>query len=360
MAKKILMKGNEAIAEAAIRAGLKFYAGYPITPQTEIPEYLARNFTKRGGIFVQAESEIAAINMVYGAAAAGVRAMTSSSGPGISLKQETISYIALSEVPVVVVDIMRAGPGLGGIQPSQADYFQLTKGGGHGDYHYIVLAPHTVQEAADLTMLSFDLADKYRTGVYIAGDGALGQMMEAVEFREYAPLIIKKPWALTGKGNREKPNQIIPFGLDPYELEKMNNALQEKYRLIISQETRHEQDLFPKNNRFLEVIIVAYGICARIAKSAIKMAKEEGLSVGLIRPITLWPFPYEVIRRIQNYYFCDMAKILVLEMSAGQMVEDVRLAVQNDKKVHFYGRTGGVVPTPEEVLEKIKEIAKRR
>lgn len=355
--KKILMKGNEAIAEAAMRAGMKAYFCYPITPQSEIPEYLAKHFPKKGGIFLQAESEIAAINMVYGAAAAGKRTMTSSSGPGISLKQETISYIALAEVPCVIVDIMRGGPGLGGIQPSQADYFQMTKGGGHGDYRQIVLAPSTVQEAADLTMLAFDLADKYRITAVLLADGALGQMKEAVEFKECAPFIVPKPWALTGAKNR-KPNKIVPFNLDPYELEKMNLALQKKYRVIEHNEIRYESVTLKNKSERPDIILVAYGITGRIAKTAIKMAEKDGIKTGLIRPITLWPFPYPLIEICAK--IIPDAKFLAVEMSAGQMVEDVRLAVQNNERVYFYGRTGGVVPTPEEIFEEIKKIKEGR
>ncbi len=353
--KKILIKGNEAIAEAAIRAGLKFYAGYPITPQNEIPEYMAKELPKRGGVFIQAASEIEAVSMIYGAAAAGARAMTSSSSPGISLKQETISFLALTEIPCLIVNIMRSGPSLGSIGPAQSDYFQATKGGGHGDYRQIVLAPSTIQEAIDLTYLSFDLADKYRIVSMILADGMLGQMMEAVEFPEREQIIIEKPWALTGAKGRKR-NTIISFELDFYKLEKMNiAALQKKYRLIEKNETRSEEiDVY---NSDTSIVIVAYGTCARIAKTVLAMAKEENIKVGLIRPITLWPFPYETIKKISC--FNKLAKFLVVEMSCGQMLEDARLAVQDDERVYFYGRCAGVVPTPCEILNHVKKIIKR-
>lgn len=350
MAKKFI-KGNEAIAEAAIRAGLKFFGGYPITPASEILEYIAKELPKRGGVFKQAASEISAINMVYGASAAGGRAMTASSSPGMSLKMEGISYIALSKLPCVIVDIMRGGPGLGDIQPAQSDYFQIVKGGGHGDYRLIVLAPSTVQEAADLVMESFDLADKYRNPVVVLADGALGQMMEAVEFQEYTPNTFDKSWALIGAKDRG-PNRIVPFNLSEVELEKMNWKLQETYRKIEKYEVRYEE----VNMRNPEFIIVAFGLCGRIAKSVIKMAEEESINVGLIRPVTLWPYPYKAIRDAYNRF--SQARILTVEMNVGQMAEDVKLACNGvfDKRVHFYGRTGGVVPSPEEILAKIKEM----
>lgn len=341
------IKGNEAIAEAAIRAGLNFYAGYPITPATEILEYFANNLPARGGVFIQAASEIEAINMVYGAAAGGARAMTSSSSPGMSLKMECISYISLAEIPCVIVDIMRGGPGLGDIQPAQSDYFQIVKGGGHGDYKLIVLAPSMVQEAYDLTFEAFSLADKWRIPVVILGDGALGQVKEGVELHDRKSVLIEKPWALTGAMGR-KPNQVVPFNLDPAELEKMNLALQEKYRAIKKEEVR-----FEKNNINFEtkLILVAYGTCGRISKSVIGMAAEKGLSVGLIRPISLWPFPSEEIGYVARNF--PDKKFLVVEMSAGQMIEDVRLAVSDDSRVSFYGTMGGIVPTPEKILEEI-------
>ncbi|OWK27374.1 MAG: 3-methyl-2-oxobutanoate dehydrogenase subunit VorB [Parcubacteria group bacterium GW2011_GWA2_38_13b] len=345
---KIFMKGNEAIAEAAIRAGLNFYAGYPITPATEILEYLARHLPVRGGVFVQAASEIEAINMVYGAAAGGARAMTSSSGPGMSLKMECISYIALAELPCVIVDIMRGGPGLGDIQPAQSDYFQIVKGGGHGDYRLIVLAPSTVQEAYDLTFESFLLADRWRIPVIILGDGALGQVKEGVDLYDKAPVLFEKPWALSGAKGR-KPNKIVPFNLEALELEKMNLALQNKYRAIEAQEVRFEN---VNINSKTKLIVVAYGTCGRIAKSIIKMAVEKGLDIGLIRLISLWPFPHNEIRYLARNF--PSTKFLVVEMSAGQMVEDVRLSVSDDTRVSFFGRMGGVVPAPEEILREIE------
>jgi 2-oxoglutarate/2-oxoacid ferredoxin oxidoreductase subunit alpha len=346
---KKFMKGNVAIAKAAIKAGLKFFGGYPITPASEILECIAMELPKMGGTFRQAASEIAAINMVYGAAAAGARAMTASSSPGMSLKMECISYMALARIPCVIVDIMRGGPGLGDIQPAQSDYFQIVKGGGHGDYHLIVLAPSTVQEAADLTMLAFDLADKYRNPVVVLGDGALGQMMEAVEFKDYIPLKIEKPWALTGAKGRS-PNRITPFNLSEVELEKMNIALWDSYGAIKKREVLYEKIGMDLSNP-PEVIIVAFGMCGRIAKTVRKMAAEAGINIGLIRPITLWPFPGDAIRNYANIF--SSAKILTVEMNMGQMIEDVKLAIGN-RQVDFYGRTGGVVPSPEEILEKIK------
>ena len=344
---KKFMKGNEAIAEAAIRAGLKFYAGYPITPATEILEYIARHLPARGGVFIQAASEIEAINMVYGAAAGGARAMTSSSGPGMSLKMECISYIALADVPCVIVDIMRGGPGLGDIQPAQSDYFQIVKGGGHGDYRLIVLAPSIVQEAYDLTFEAFSLADRWRIPVVILGDGVLGQVKEGIELCENKLILFEKPWALSGAKGR-KPNKIVPFNLEALELEKMNLALQNKYH-VEAQEVRFEGINI---NSEAKLIIVAYGTCGRIAKTVIKMASEKGLNVGLIRPISLWPFPYNEIRHWARNF--PSTKFLVVEMSAGQMVEDVRLAVSDDSRVSFFGRMGGVVPAPEEILQEIE------
>lgn len=348
---KIFIKGNKAIARAARLAGCKYFFGYPITPASEILEDMAEELPKIGGIFKQATSEIEAINMVYGAAAAGGKVMTASSSPGMSLKMETMSYIALARLPCVIVDIMRGGPGLGDIQPAQSDYFQIVKGGGHGDYKLIVLAPSTVQEAADLTMEAFDLADKYKSLVVVLGDGALGQMMEAVEFKNYIPLKIEKPWALTGADGR-KPNRITPFDLSEVELEKMNLSLWDSYKEIEKREIRYEKSGMDLNNP-PKFIIVAFGICGRIAKTVRKMAEEEGINVGLIRPVTLWPFPSDAIRNYAGLF--PSAKILTVEMNMGQMIEDVRLAL-GDRRVDFYGRTGGVVPTPEEIFEKIKEM----
>ena len=349
MGEKILMKGNEAIGEAAIRAGCRAYFGYPITPQSELTAYMAKKLLKmKNAAFIQAESEIAAINMVYGASATGVRAMTSSSSPGISLKQEGISYIALAELPCVVVNIQRGGPGLGSIQPAQGDYFQATKGGGHGDYHLIVLAPSSVQELVDLTMDAFDLADKYRNPVMILGDGLLGQMMEAVEFKERPRVDLpdKSNWIITGCKDRE-PHHIVPFDLDPSVLEEWNNNLGEKYKKLKENEVRYEA----MNVKNADLIIVAYGTVARIAKTVIQNAKKEGLNVGLIRPITLFPFPEKIIAKVAE----RVKKFLVVEMSMGQMIEDVKLAVNGKANIEFYGRTGGVVPSPVEILKEVKK-----
>ena len=298
--------------------------------------------------FVQAESEIAAISMVYGAAATGARAMTSSSGPGISLKQEGISYLACAELPCVIVNIQRGGPGLGSIQPGQADYFQATKGGGHGDYHLIVLAPSSVQELVDLTMDAFDLADKYTNPAMILGDGLIGQMMEAVEFKERKKIDLpdKEGWILTGCKGREK-KYIVPFNLDPYEMEKINLKIQEKYKKIIEKEIRYEAI----NLDNADLIVVAYGTVARIVKTVIDNAKKEGINIGLIRPITLFPFPEKIIAETSE----KINKVLVVEMSYGQMLEDVKLAANGKAEINFYGRAGGVVPTQFEILTEIKK-----
>lgn len=349
MGEKILMKGNEAIAEAAIKAGCRYFFGYPITPQNALPEYLSHRLPEVGGVFLQAESEVAASNMVYGAAGAGGRVLTSSSSPGISLKAEGISYIAGAELPAVIVNMMRGGPGLGGIQPSQSDYFQATKGTAHGDFHLLVLAPSSVQEAVDLTIDAFDLADKYRNPVMIVGDGIIGQMMEPVEFKkEIDPADLpKKEWATDGAKGREK-NVINSLALDPYDLEKHNHKLQAKYDRMKEEEVRYETYKMDD----AEMAVVAYGTTARISISAIEMAREEGMKVGLIRPITLFPFPEKVINEAAD----QVNNFLTVEMSLGQMVEDVKLAVNGKKPVHFYGRTGGVVPTPEEIYEEIVKI----
>lgn len=349
MARKILMCGNDACGEGAILAGCKFYAGYPITPQNELTAYMAKRMYETGGVFIQAESELAAINMVYGAAAAGERAMTSSSSPGMSLKQEGISYIAGSELPCVIINMQRGGPGLGNIAPAQSDYFQSVKGGGHGDYKSIVLAPASAQELMDYTFIAFDLADKYRNPVIILGDGLLGQMMEAVQLRDAqdALRMTDKPWALKGCRGR-KPNIIRSFFLAEGALEEHNKRLQEKYRLIREKETR-----FVSNNiKDSQIVLVAYGSVARIAKASMEMAREEGLKVGLIRPITLWPFPSEAINEAAG----SAKKILVLEMSAGQMLEDVMIAVKGKCEVDFYGRMGGGIPSEKDILSKIESI----
>ena len=347
---RVLMRGNEAIAEAAIRSGLKCYFCYPITPQGELVEYMAKELPKRGGVFLQAESEVAAINMVYGAAAAGVRAMTSSSSPGISLKQEGISYIAMARLPCVIVNMMRGGPGLGNIAPAQGDYFQSTKGGGHGDYHLIVLAPSTVPEAAELVRLAFDLSDRYRVPAMILADGMIGQMMEPVELPEPVDTkdIPERPWAVTGAKGR--PNNVITsFDLEPEGLKEMNLVLQETYREIERNEVRWEE----VETEDAELLIVAYGTMGRIAKTVVRLARQEGIKVGLLRPITLWPFPYEPVRKLAE----RVRTVLTVELSAGQMWEDVRLAVEGRAETPFYGELGGVVPPPKRILEEVKKHA---
>lgn len=349
---KRFITGNEAIAEAAVQAGCRYFFGYPITPQSELPEYLARRLPEVEGVFLQAESEIAAIYMVFGAAGAGARVMTSSSSPGVSLKQEGISYIAGAELPCVIVNIMRGGPGLGGIQPSQSDYFQATKGGGHGDYHLIVIAPSTVQEAVELTMEAFDLADKYRNPVMIIGDGYLGQMMEPVEFKKgktqpHTPR--KEGWTLTGAKGRSR-RIIKTLYLQPEILEKRNLALRRKYEAIRRNEIRVETYL----TEDAEIVIAAFGTVARIAKSAIKILREKGIKTGLVRPITLFPFPYSTFAQISD----RIKKILVVEMNMGQMVEDVKLGVCGKAEVYFYGRTGGMVPSYDEIVSEVEKLMK--
>lgn len=349
MSEKMLMKGNEAIAEAAIRAGCRFYFGYPITPQSEISHYMARKMPEVNGTFIQAESEVAAINMVYGAASAGARVLTTSSSPGISLKQEGLSYIAGAELPAVVVNIVRCGPGLGGILPGQCDYFQAVKGGGHGDYKMVVLAPGSIQEAYELTVDAFNIADKYRVASMIMGDGILGQMMEVVEFRDKEDVQIpEKPWAAVGSKMQRDHNVVTSINIDPVIFEKINLGLQSKYKKIKENETRVEI----YNCDDADVIVAAYGTVARIVKNVIKMADKQGIKVGLIRPITLWPFPEKAFEK-----YADVPKaFLAVEMSAGQMVEDVKLSVNGRNKVYFHGRMGGMIPTQQEIFEKIKEI----
>jgi 2-oxoglutarate ferredoxin oxidoreductase subunit alpha len=344
------MKGNEAIAEAAIRAGCQGYFGYPITPQSEILEYLADEGRKRGMIVLQAESEIASINMVYGAAGAGARAMTSSSSPGISLMQEGISYIACAQLPCLIVNVNRGGPGLGTIQPSQGDYFQSTKGGGHGDYRLIVLAPASVQEMADFVYDAFDLADKYRNPVLILADGALGQMMEKVEFRQYNPAdhIPPKPWATVGKPNSRERNIHTSLHIQSEKMEQINLALQAKYKTITQNEIRFESI----RTEDADYIVVAYGLAARVAHRAVEIAREKGIRAGLLRPITLWPYPYAVIRELAK----RTMGMLVVEMNAGQMVEDVRLGVEGQVPVEFYGRMGGIIPSPDEVVLALEKM----
>ena len=351
MKERILMKGNEAIGEGLILAGCRHYFGYPITPQTEIPEYLAKRLPQVGGVFLQAESEVAAINMVYGAAASGVRAMTSSSSPGISLKQEGISSIAAAELPCVIVNVGRAGPGVGTIQGAQADYFQSTKGGGHGDYRLLVLAPNSVQEMVDFTLLAFDKADEYRTPVLILSDGVIGQMMEPVLLPEPATEFSPKPWSCSGCEGRN-PNVVTTLYLQAEKCETHNRALQEKYATIAANETRWEEI----ETADADVVIVAYGISSRIALSAVQKARSEGIKVGVLRPITLWPFPTKPIRAL-----ADKGKdILVVEQSSGQLVEDVRLAVAEKSAVNFYGRMGGQLPNPKDIMDILRDMIRNR
>ncbi len=354
MNETLLMKGNEALAEASIRAGLDAYFGYPITPQSEILEYLSENFAPKGGVVLQAESELAAINMIYGASGAGARVMTTSSSPGISLMQEGLSYSTCAELPFLIVNVMRGGPGLGTIQPSQADYFQATKGGGHGDYHLIVLAPSTVQEMADFVFDGFALADKWRNPVMILADGALGQMMEKVTFREKIADLkkrIPKPWATTGKTKNRERNIITSLYIETELMENINIKLQDKYKRIYEEEVRFE--LINTDNA--DVIIVAFGLCARIAEKAIEIAAEKGLHAGLIRPITLYPFPYVVINQLAK----KTNAIVVVEMNAGQMVEDVRLGVDGQIPVFFHGRLGGMIPSPEDIFHEAVKAAQK-
>ena len=338
---KQLMSGNYALGEAAILSGCTCYFGYPITPQNELTEYMAKRMCEVGGVFVQSESEVAAINMVLGAAVAGARAMTSSSGPGISLKQEGISYLAADELPAVVVNMVRGGPGMGNISPAQSDYFQATRGGGHGDYKNVVLAPGSVQELTTVVPLAFDLADKYRNPVIILGDGMLGQMMEPIDFDGLVrPPDYEKDYTLTGAQGRaaRKVHSLI---FDTKLQEEHNWKLQRKFQLMEQNECRFETYLAED----AEMIVVAYGIGARIAKGAIKRLREEGLKVGMLRPITLWPFPAEALREMAK----TVNDFFVFEMSAGQMVEDVKLALGGTARIHFYGRPGGVVPMPVEL-----------
>lgn len=347
---KVLMKGNEVIAEAAVHAGCKYFFGYPITPQSELVAYMARRLPEVGGLFLQAESEIAAINMVYGAASAGVRVMTSSSSPGFSLKQEGISYLVGSELPAVICNIVRGGPGLGNIQPAQSDYFQVTKGGGHGDYNLPVLAPASLQEIVELTQDAFNIADRYRTPVILMGDGMLGQMMEPVEFTEQSNAdLISKPWATTGTRGDGGPKIISSLDLDAESLEERNRNLQQKFAAIKKNEVRYETYWVDD----ADIIMVAFGTVARITMNAINQARREGINVGLIRPISLWPFPEKPFIDTRDH----VKTYISVEMSAGQMVEDVRLAVNGHAPVDFFGRTGGVVPTQEEIYAKIIEAA---
>ena len=347
MADKVLMKGNEAIAEAAIKAGCRHYFGYPITPQTEVAAYMAKRMPKIGGTFLQAESEIAAINMVYGVASAGLRVMTSSSSPGISLKGEGISYLAGADLPALVVNVQRGGPGLGGIQPSQSDYFQATRGGGHGDYHMIVLAPSSVQEMAELTVKGFELADKYRMTSMILADGTMGQMMEPVALDFDVAPAPEKPWATTGTNLARKHNIVNSLSLVPEQLEKLNMERFERYALVKENETMYEEYMMDD----AEIAIAAFGIAARVSKNAVKEARKMGIKVGLIRPITLWPFPDAPFKKAATH----VKEIISVELSMGQMIEDVRLASECKVPVTLCNRVGGMIPSPEQVLEAVKK-----
>ncbi|MEW6523154.1 MAG: 3-methyl-2-oxobutanoate dehydrogenase subunit VorB [Bacillota bacterium] len=351
MSEPILMKGNEAIAEAAIRAGCRFFAGYPITPQNELPEYMSRRMPEVGGVFLQAESEVAAINMLYGASGAGARCLTSSSSPGISLKQEGISYMCGAELPAVIINIVRGGPGLGNIQPAQSDYFQATRGGGHGDYRTVVYGPASLQEMVELVMEAFDVADRYRNPVMVLGDGILGQMMEPVVFaddqvREPQP----KPWATTGARGRER-RVLSSIYLEPEDLDHHNWKLEAKYEQMRQKEARYE--LVQMEDA--ELCLVAYGTTARICRTALEKARSAGLKVGMIRPITLWPFPVKAFGEAG----ANLRAYLVVEMSTGQMVEDVRLAVNGARPVAFYGKTGGAVMLPQQVVDALQDLAAR-
>jgi len=342
------MCGNEAMAEAAILAGCNAYFGYPITPQNEVPAYMARRMPEEGRAFVQCESELAAINMVFGAAATGKRAMTSSSSPGISLMQEGISYLAGAELPSVIVNVMRGGPGLGNIAPSQGDYFQATRGGGHGDYRTISLAPSSVQEMVDIIPLAFDMADIYRTPVMVLADGILGQMMEPVILKEQPKRELPvKDWALTGADDRPQ-NIVRSLYLGEGMVEELNYRLRDKYQVVQEKEVLCEQ----YKTDDAEIVVAAYGICARIVRSAIDLARQEGIKVGMIRPITLWPFPHKQVSELADKY----KVFLTVEMSLGQMVEDVKLAVAGKCPVVFYGRPGGGVPSVEQVLDHIQQL----
>lgn len=350
MAERVLMKGNEAIAEAAIQAGCRHYFGYPITPQTEVAAYMAKKMPKIGGVFLQAESEVASINMVYGAAAAGARVMTSSSSPGISLMGEGLSYIAGSDVPAFVVNVQRGGPGLGGIQPSQSDYFQATRGGGHGDYHMIVLAPASVQEMASLTVKGFNLADKYNMIAMILADGTIGQMMEPISFEDVEVEHYDKPWALTGTECKRKHNIVNSLYLQPDVLEKKNFERYEKYKVVEANEALHESYLMDD----ADVCVVAFGIAARVAKNAVVAARGEGIKAGMIRPITLWPFPKQALSQAAD----QVKSFLSVELSMGQMVEDIQLATGCRRPVSLCNRVGGMIPSPDQVLQSIRDSAK--
>ncbi|MBQ3052803.1 MAG: 3-methyl-2-oxobutanoate dehydrogenase subunit VorB [Clostridia bacterium] len=345
MADKVLMKGNEAIAEAAIKAGCMHYFGYPITPQTEIAAYMAKRMPKIGGVFLQAESEIAAINMVYGVASTGHRVMTSSSSPGVSLKSEGLSYLAGADLPSLIVNVQRGGPGLGGIQPSQSDYYQATKGGGHGDFHMIVLAPASVQEMADLTVKGFELADKYRMTSMILADGTMGQMMEPVSLDYDIAPAPEKPWATTGTKMEREHNIVNSLFLSPEKLEQINFERFEKYKAIEENEAMYEEYMMED----AEICVCAFGIAARVAKNAINEARKQGIKVGLIRPITLWPFPSAPFKKAA----AQVKEIISVELSMGQMIDDIKLASECKVPVTLCNRVGGMIPSPEQVLEAI-------
>ena len=347
MAEKVLMKGNEALAEAAIMAGCHHYFGYPITPQTEVAAYMAKKMPKIGGVFLQAESEIAAINMVIGVASTGKRAMTSSSSPGISLKSEGISYLAGCDLPALIVNVQRGGPGLGGIQPSQSDYFHATRGAGHGDFHLLVLAPNSVQEMVDLVFKGFDLAEKYRMPAMILSDGTMGQMMEPVTLEPEKINEYDKSWALTGTKGERKPNIVNSLFLKPDELEKFNFERYERYKKVEENEPMWEEYRMED----AEICIVAFGVASRVSKNAIDIARENGVKVGMIRPITLWPFPKKAL-----FDACDkVKKFISVELSMGQMIEDIELATRCRREVLLCNRTGGMIPTTQNVLDKINE-----
>ncbi|MBL0335885.1 MAG: 3-methyl-2-oxobutanoate dehydrogenase subunit VorB [Chitinophagaceae bacterium] len=346
-----LMKGNEALAEAAIQAGCDAYFGYPITPQSEVLEYLAREMPKYNRVVMQAESEVASINMVYGAAGAGFRTMTTSSSPGISLMQEGISYIAGAELPCLIVNVNRAGPGLGTIQPGQGDYFQSVKGGGHGDYKMIVLAPASVQEMADFVYLGFDLADKYRNPVLMLSDGAIGQMMEKVKFHEYKRPVVEKAWATTGKPKTRERNYITSLFIQPERMEVHNLKLEAKYKKIRENEVRWEEI----QTEDADYLFVAYGLSARICQKAIDIARDKGIKVGLLRPITLYPYPYARLLELASQVKC----MLSVELNSGQMVEDVRLGVNGKVPVEFFGKMGGMLPTPEEIVHYLETLTRK-
>ena len=348
MAEKVLMKGNEVLAEAALRAGCRFFFGYPITPQTELAAYMSKRMPKVGGTYLQAESEIAAINMVYGASAAGARVMTSSSSPGVSLKGEGIPYMAGADLPGVIVNVQRGGPGLGGIQPSQSDYWQATRATGHGDFQLMVFAPSTVQEMADCAFLAFEKADEYRMPVMILADGMLGQMMEPVVLPEPKADLPDKPWATTGHQGKREHNIVNSLYLQAADLERLNNERFERYEKI--KQTEQRAELFMTDDA--DIVIVAFGASARIARSAVVSARENGIKAGLIRPITLWPFPTDAIEGVIPH----AKALLSVEMNMGQMVDDVRLVSAGRVPVEFFGHAGGIIPTPAEVLAQIEKL----